>query len=336
MAQKPIRQTGTIADKFFASPFTVLNARDGWWQARKAAWRRLGLDSGAGRDGLLLYSPGSLPPAAYQLRSAAEARLGRKVSWPELQKLHPGAINLTGTSLFDPVLCELMYRWFSPAGDLVLDPFAGGVVRGAIAAKLGRSYWGLDLSARQIAANKAQWRRLAVPGDAVPIWKRGDAGKLARLCPADLAADLILTCPPYGDLERYSDDRADLSTMRYPQFMAAFEQILKAAADRLKPGRFAVVVVGDFRDGKGILRGFPSDTIAAAAAAGLQLYNDAVLVTQAGSLPIRVGKIFGPTRKLGRCHQHVLVFVKGDPRRAMEACGPVDVGEIAGLTDSAE
>ena len=31
----------------------------------------------------------------------------------------------SGTSIFDPVLCEIAYRWFSPVGGLMLDPFAG-------------------------------------------------------------------------------------------------------------------------------------------------------------------------------------------------------------------
>lgn len=36
----------------------------------------------------------------------------------------------TGTSIFDPVICEIAYRWFCPPGGTVLDPFAGGSVRG--------------------------------------------------------------------------------------------------------------------------------------------------------------------------------------------------------------
>ncbi len=39
----------------------------------------------------------------------------------------------SGTSIFDPVLCELAYRWFCPPGGLILDPFAGGSVRGIVA-----------------------------------------------------------------------------------------------------------------------------------------------------------------------------------------------------------
>ena len=82
-------------------------------------------------------------------------------------------------------------------------------------------------------------------------------------------------------------------------------------------------MVGDIRDTQGLYRGFVSDTIAAFRDAGAGLYNEAILVTQAGSLPIRVGKGFEISRKLGKTHQHVLVFVKGDPKRATAACGAV-------------
>jgi len=41
-------------------------------------------------------------------------------------------------SIFDPVACELSYRWFCPKEGEVLDPFAGGSVRGIVANFYGR------------------------------------------------------------------------------------------------------------------------------------------------------------------------------------------------------
>ena len=66
----------------------------------------------------------------------------------------------SGTSIFDPVLCELIYRWFCPLGGAILDPFAGGSVRGIVAAKLGRNYTGIELRAEQIEANREQAARI--------------------------------------------------------------------------------------------------------------------------------------------------------------------------------
>lgn len=38
-----------LADRFLLPPFSVLNAREGWWQDRKAAWLALGIQSEIGR-----------------------------------------------------------------------------------------------------------------------------------------------------------------------------------------------------------------------------------------------------------------------------------------------
>ncbi len=53
------------------------------------------------------------------------------------------------------------------------------------------------------------------------------------------------------------------------------------------------------------------------------------IVTAIGSLPIRVGRQFTTSRKLGKTHQNVLVFVKGDPRLATQACGKIEIDKLA-------
>ena len=40
---------GSLADRFGIPPFSVLNAREGWWQDRKRAWLALGIASELGR-----------------------------------------------------------------------------------------------------------------------------------------------------------------------------------------------------------------------------------------------------------------------------------------------
>jgi len=107
-------------------------------------------------------------------------------------------------------------------------------------------------------------------------------------------------------------------------------KIIAQAVARLRPNRFAVWVIGDVRDADGFFVNLPGLTVEAFEAAGARFYNNAILVTAVGSLPIRVGRQFTAARKLGRTHQNVLVFCKGDPRKATEACGPVEFGEIEG------
>lgn len=155
----------TLAERFLVPPFSVLNAREGVWLQRKAAWLALGIRSEVGRGGdetaLTMASLSGRVPSYYHQKTQAEARLGRDLSPAEFQAEHlvipeGGGLSSSGTSVFDPVLCELAYRWFSPPGGSVLDPFAGGSVRGIVAAALGRRYLGVDLRPEQVEANRKQ------------------------------------------------------------------------------------------------------------------------------------------------------------------------------------
>lgn len=304
----------TLAERFIVPPFSVLDARQGYWQERKRAWLALGIQSELGRVA------------------------GGSNAWHDLA-LHPRQAESTGKvaavgdgpTIFDPVLCEIAYRWFCPPGGLVLDPFAGGSVRGIVAACLGRRYVGIDLRPEQVAANDTQAE--AIIPDTKPTWIVGDSRNIDTLVTEH--ADLVFSCPPYFDLELYSDDPDDLSNAGdYAAFLSDYRSIVAQAVGKLKDDRFACFVVGDIRDKRGLYRNFVSDTIAAFQDAGAMLYNEAILVTAVGSLPIRVGKQFSSGRKLGKTHQNVLVFVKGDSRKATEACGPVEVAvPEVGLAD---
>jgi DNA modification methylase len=229
----------------------------------------------------------------------------------------------SGTSIFDPVLCEIAYRWFSPPGGLILDPFAGGSVRGIVASKVGRQYVGCELRQEQVEANRAQGGELCGDDDHPPAWVCGDSRNIDRHC-ADVAADMVFSCPPYADLEVYSDDPADLSTMDYAAFRVAYFEIIAKACALLRPDSFACFV------------DFVGDTVQAFRDAGLAYYNEAILITSVGSLPIRAGKQFSTSRKLGKTHQNVLVFLKGDAKRAVARCGPVEIDEamFAGMEEA--
>lgn len=244
-------------------------------------------------------------------------RLGGAAS-ASTEKFNGAAENAeaSGTSIFDPVLTELCYRWFCPPRGVIADPFAGGSVRGIVASVLGYEYHGFELRPEQVAANELQ--AAAITPENPPRWYVGDS---AETLPAwGGAADFLFSCPPYGDLEVYSNLPADLSAMPHEAFLQGYRAIIAAGIAALKPNRFAAFVVGDYRDKKGFYRNFVSETIAAFEATGARLYNEAILVTAVGSLPVRVGKQFKAGRKLGKTHQNILVFCKGDPKRAAQAC----------------
>ncbi|MFJ1640826.1 class I SAM-dependent methyltransferase [Streptomyces sp. NPDC088256] len=274
---------------------SVIRSDMGPWRERRRYWDELGLDSGKGRTvdlfgAISAYKESPLP---------------------------------SGPSLFDPVLAEASYRWYCPDGGSILDPFAGGSVRGLVAGNGGYGYTGVDLSGAQVAANRdqaAEWEArglLAVP----PRWVEGDSAKTLSLL-ADGAFDYVFTCPPYHNLERYSDHPDDLSAMRWPRFERAYREIVAESARCLAPDRFSTWVVGDVRDSAGRIRGLVPLTIEAHRAAGMHLHNDAVLLNVIGTAAMRLPAQWRVSRKMGRIHQYVLTFVKGDGRRATSALRP--------------
>tara|TARA_R110002020_G_scaffold74463_5_gene190462 strand:- start:877 stop:2229 length:1353 start_codon:yes stop_codon:yes gene_type:complete len=306
------KNNNKLADKFLIPPFTVFNAREGWWQDRKQFWLSLGIKSELGRgDNIIGYSKtASIKKSKFG--KALEAGIGGKYGRKEID----------GTSVFDPVLCELIYKWFCPPNGVVLDPFAGGSVRGIVASKLRRKYVGSELRQEQVEANQTQAQDLCK--DYIPVWHSGDSKKIHETC-SDVKADMVFSCPPYADLEVYSDNPLDLSNMRYENFISSYREIIKKACGLLKDNSFACFVVGEVRDKKGNYYNFVGDTAQAFMEAGLNYYNEAILITMIGSLPVRVGKAFESSRKLGKTHQNVLVFVKGDSVKATKRCGKVEV-----------
>ena len=289
----------TLAERFGVPPFSILDARQGYWRERKRAWLAQGIQGELGRDCKVFGTEGNV------------------------------AGDQSGTSIFDPVLCELAYRWFAPKGGLVVDPFAGGSVRGVVAAMLGYAYMGMDLSERQVQANIKQGKDILTAKQRDQVgWKRGDSRhEFGSICDPE-GADLVFTCPPYFDLERYSEDHADLSNVDWDQFKDGIHKVAAESFRVLADDRFSVWVVGDVRDKKGAYRGLPMAVAYAHLKAGFTLHNEAVYVTPAGTLCVRVGRQFTANRKLGKSHQNVLVFVKGDAVKATKACGPTEFGVI--------
>jgi DNA modification methylase len=285
---KPKNQ-GPVAEKFTFPPFSILDARQGEWQERKRQWSSIGIKSEIGRDASVIHCPTS--------------------------NNDEGLTDANYTSIFDPVLCELAYRWFSPKGGQIVDPFAGGSVRGIVCGALDRNYWGCDLRQEQIDANYEQKQEL-FPNAGIE-WVCGDSNVTLGSAPD---ADLIFSCPPYGDLEVYSDHPADISNMGYDEFLVAYRSIINQSVKKLKNDRFACFVVGDFRDKHGFYRNFVSETIQAFEDAGARLYNEAILVTSVGSASMRVTKQFISGRKFAKTHQNVLVFCKGDWKTASTVC----------------
>lgn len=269
---------GSLATDFVVPPFSVLNTVAGEWQDRKKNWMGLIADKGESREKTL---------------SDSELMSG---------------IN-SGVSILDAVLAELVVKWFGLPMGKAFDPFAGDTVFGYVAASLGMDFTGIELRQEQVTLNQA----------------RVDSAKLQAkyICDDALnsskyikpnSQDLIFSCPPYADLEEYSNLPNDISNMSHKDFYKVYTQVLANTFNLLKPNRFAVITVAEVRNKQGEYINLVPKTIDIMVKAGYIYYNEIILVNSCGTLPQRVRR-YMRNRKIGSRHQNMLVFYKGDIKK---------------------
>jgi len=280
-----------LRGKFMGPPFSILDTRTGSWQNRKRRWQGIGIKSEVGRADDLTYAWAAAKFDFYRVKEG-EKEISAEQS----------------TSIFDPALTELMYNWYCPIKGAILDPFAGGSVRGIIANYMGFKYTGVELRPEQVESNRQQALDI-LPINKQPQWYCGDSEQVLS-SGWEQKFDMIFSCPPYADLEVYSDLPDDLSNMPYHDFVIKYLAIIKHSMALLKTGAYAVFVVGEVRGKDGYYYDFVGDTKRAFIAAGAGFYNDCILLNVVGSASMRASKVFEAGKKVTKIHQNVLVFKK--------------------------
>lgn len=276
-----------LRDKFIEPPFSVLDSKTRGWQNRKKLWINKGLKSEVGRD--------------------SKAIIGGTDIYRNISKKEGYNNRDNYVSVFDPALCEVIYHWFCPERGKILDPFAGGSVRGIVGNYLGYKYSGIDIRQEQVDSNREQGLNI-LPIENQPQWYVGDSNKVLD-DEWNEKFDFIFSCPPYADLEVYSDIDGDISNMKYDKFIVAYRSIIKKSCDKLKNGQYACFVVGEVRDKNGNYIGFVPDTIQAFKDCGMKYYNEAILLNPVASASMRANGNM-KTEKLVKIHQNILVFKK--------------------------
>lgn len=272
----------SLNDRFVVPPFSILDTRKGYWQARKKMWRELIGDMGESRENTL---------------AAGETNCMASIN--------------KGVSLFDPVLSEIMAKWFTPeVGAKIFDSFAGDTQKGLVFGQCGYEFTGIELRQEQVDINN----RVLDGRDLSVRYICDDGQNVAQHVDAD-SQDLLFSCPPYFDLEHYSDLENDASNQKsYDDFIQILRNAFTAAISCLKENRFAVIVVGDIRDkSTGFYYDFCGDIKRIFKDGGMCLYNECILVEPIGTLPKRVQR-YMYNRKIGKCHQNILIFYKGNPK----------------------
>ena len=263
-----------LTEKFIIPPFTIWDSRQGYWNERKAIWKKKIGDNGESRE-----------------MSLSEAELMNGIN--------------NGVSILDPVMAEIICRWFGIENGKAFDCFAGDTIFGFVSSYCGMEFTGIELRKEQCDLNNERTK------DFKAKYICDDGRNVCKHLEKE-SQDLFFSCPPYFDLEVYSDNKNDASNQEtYSDFLEILQNAFVNSIKCLKQDRFAVVVIGDVRDKNGYYLGIPDDIKRIFKDAGMKLYNEAILIEPLGTLPQRVGR-YMENRKLGKCHQNILIFYKGE------------------------
>ena len=290
--QEPKEEHNKLEDTFVVPPFSILDTKKGYWQERKKYWKSLIGDEGESREGALAKGDTNIMAATNN-----------------------------GVSLLDPVLAEIANKWFGLDNCNTFDCFAGDSVFGYISDALGNTFTGIELRQEQTDLNNQRLK------GSKSKYICDDGQNVLKHIKED-SQDLLFSCPPYFDLEVYSDLKNDASNQKeYKDFLQILDNAFTRALTCLKENRFAVIVVGDIRDKKGFYYGFADDVKNIFIRNGAKLYNEMIIAESIGTLPQRVGR-YMHNRKVGKCHQNVLVFYKGNPKEIKNIYKKLDFKNI--------
>lgn len=222
-------------------------------------------------------------------------------------KTNPGEVYSVSTSVFSPAIAAWILNLWAPPECLIFDPFAGGGTRAVMAGKSGRSYVGTEIRIEEVEVVRKRLERLEV-GPSVQLI-HGDAMHAADLVGAGVA-DFLYTCPPYWNMEEYGGGPEDLSGMGWEEFCRCLDVVAAQCWQILKPGSYAVWVVGLHRFPDKRLATIHHEVTRAHTAVGFH-YREEVMIHHAGTGSIRrVGMFEKGNRLLIRQHEYVQVFLK--------------------------
>lgn len=201
-----------LSDDYIIPPFDVFDARKGDWLDRKRLWNDKIGDTGQARD----------DAKAMTTEHIAE---------------NYGMKSQKGTSILDPVLSEVILKWFTPYNNCnCFDCFAGDTVFGYVSSYLGHNFTGIELRQEQVDFNTQHT-------DGLPCKYICDDGRNVSQHIGAETQDLLFSCPPYYDLEVYSDLENDASNQEtYEDFYNILDTAFTNAIGCLKENRFAVIV----------------------------------------------------------------------------------------------
>jgi hypothetical protein len=212
-------------------------------------------------------------------------------------------------SVLDPVVCEVILRFFMPIkGRRIYNPFGGGVQFGFVAGQYCYEYVASEIRKNQCDANNyickdtpcAQWIR----------------SNSSTYHPPGMF-DLVFTCPPYYKVEKYIDydglsPEGEINSLdTYEKFRDALFSGYKIAIQHLDNNCFFVIMTGDSRDKNGAYYCSEEETVLFLKGQGLSIYNKIVYVESEFTRLAHAKKTLN-MRKFPKREQKIIVAYKGD------------------------
>lgn len=229
-----------------------------------------------------------------------------KGSYSSGKKKKKGMENL---STMNPNVAYNVISYYSNPGDKTLDPFsnrgtpaiiANYLNREAYCNELVKEYYG-DIVER-LDSIKASPNYNGLPLEA----NNGDA----RCMPyEDNFFDLVFTSPPWLAETYISTDGQLTDSDSYEEFLESYKECFTEATRVLKPGKFMVIQVNDYRAG-GMFHALSYDTITVMREIGLE-YHDIIINVLNSRSVTSIGQNEKAGRKImAKTHEYLLVFRK--------------------------
>ena len=323
-----------IDEDFIIFPCSVLDQSNSKWQDRKKYWiERLNInDNVDSRVGTLTNSYFLNYPKTYSCYINFKNKNKEQLSFEEfVEKFNPPEFEkekqnmaAKGVSVFDPVLSELSCKWFSPyLGGKIFDCFAGDCFKGLVFALCGYEFIGIELRQEQVDSNINYCKKFSN----LNLKYICDDGQNVDKYFQKQSQDLLFSCPPYYNLEVYSNLPNDASNQKdYCDFLKILDTAYSKSIEILKDNRFAVIVVGNIRNKQGFYYNFTNDIINIFNKNGMFLLNELILKEPVSIRRFSSRRYF-KSRKILKIHQNIFVFYKGNPKKIKEIFPEVMVKE---------
>lgn len=272
----------SFTESFLVPPFSVLDTKQQYWIKGKSKWKNRINDYGETRNHTL-----SKIKNTYDIENPVF-----------------NILKTFNVSILDPFLCEVLLKWYAFDSAKTFDPFAGDTSFGYVSAYTGHEFTGIELRQCQVDVNRQKTSGLNaryICDDAINVLNHIE----------EKSMDFLFSCPPYYDLEKYSDMPNDASNQKcYDDFLNLIDIAFSNAIKCLKNNRFACIVISDVRDKKGFYRRLPHHICDIFQRNGMYLYNEIILLDRIGRSAMTANRNF-ISRKNPRIHQNILVFFNG-------------------------